>query len=124
MLRNEPIISFNAAEAISAGARVKFSSGTNTIVNAVLADVEIGTAILYSGKSSYAIGDAVGVKLNNAPGTRTVIANGAIAVGAVVKRAAAGKVAPASGTGANYAIAMEAAGADGDLIEVLHVDGL
>ncbi len=125
MLSNEGIISFVVATAaISAGARVKLKSGSATEVEtAGIADVEIGTAILYSGKSSYAVGEAVGVKLLNAPGTRSVIALSSWAAGATLKRAASGKVDDA-GLGTVFAIALEAATADGDVVEALAIPGV
>lgn len=57
------------------------------------------------------------VRMANSAGTRCMVANGAIAVGSPVFAAASGKVAS---TGAIYeGIALEAASADGDVIEVL-----
>lgn len=57
------------------------------------------------------------VRLANSPGTRCMVANGAIAVGSPVFAAASGKVAS---TGSVYeGVALEAASADGDVIEVL-----
>jgi hypothetical protein len=113
------IVSFIAAELILAGARVKFAAGSAIrVVNAGINDAEIGTAILHSGKSSYAAEDAVGVKLSADPGSRTCIAAGAIANGATIKRAANGKV-DDSGNGSEVGIALESAGADGDSVECL-----
>lgn len=58
----------------------------------------------------------VGVRLNNAHGTRKVVANGAISVGALCYCAASGKVG-SSGT-VPYGVALEASTNDGDIIEV------
>ncbi|MEA3212853.1 MAG: hypothetical protein QOE70_5910 [Chthoniobacter sp.] len=113
------IVSFIAAELILAGARLKFAPGSAIrVVNAGIGDVEIGTAILHSGKDAYAAESSVGVKLSADPGTRTCIAAGPIVAGATVKRAAAGKV-DDGGAGSECGIAMEAAGADGDTLECL-----
>lgn len=60
--------------------------------------------------------ELVGIRLNNAHGTRKVVANGAISEGSLVYCAASGKVA-SSGT-VSYGVACEAATADGDVIEV------
>jgi hypothetical protein len=126
MLTNQGIISFvvGGATPIPAGARVKFDAGTaNAVVVAAHGDAEIGTAILYSGKDSYAVGDAVGVKLNNAPGSRHVIANSVFALqtgGAptVLKRDDNGAVSDVA-AGTAYAIALEAPSAVGDIVEAL-----
>lgn len=112
------IVSFVAFEAILGGARVLLR-GDNTIQNAGIADKELGVAVLYSGKSSYAAGDAVGVALVNHPGSLVCIAAGAIAPGAIVKRAANGQIA-ADGFGDNFGIALlDGSTAAGDYIEVL-----
>jgi hypothetical protein len=113
------ITTFIANEEIPAGARVKLVSGSAVRVElADAADVEIGTAILHSGKSSYAVDTEVGVALLTHPGTRTCLAAGAFAVGATVKRMADGKV-DDTGAGDNFGIALEASAADLDLVEVL-----
>jgi len=109
------LTSFVADETIPAGARVKYI-GACRVALAGLADVEIGNAILDTGKSSYAAGGAVGVILKHP--LQYAIAGGVIADGAAVKRAAAGKVL-ADGEGAACAIAFEAAAADGDVIVVM-----
>jgi len=101
------------ASAITVGTRVSLSSGL-----AVAAGAPNGTAL------GVAIGDApangiVTVKLNTASGTHEMRAGGVISAGAAVFPAASGKVL-ATTTSANLAIgiALEAATADGDVIEV------
>jgi predicted pyridoxine 5'-phosphate oxidase superfamily flavin-nucleotide-binding protein len=64
------------------------------------------------------VDEPVGVRLISAHGTRKVVANGAISLGALVYCAAAGKVG-SSGT-VPFGVALEAATADNDIIEVLH----
>lgn len=119
MLTQSPA-TYIAAETIPAGARVKFVSGSSMRVElADAADVEIGTALLYNGKSSYAADTEVGVQLiSDGTRTRTCIALSAIAVGATVQRAIDGKVDDA-GAGDNFGIALDSAAADGDTLEVL-----
>ncbi len=114
------IASFIATEAIPAGARVKFTSGSVVAVElADAADREIGIAILHSGKSSYAAGDPVGVFMRFP--TVTLYASGAFSAGATLRRMVDGGV-DDTGTGAPFAIALEAATAAGDFIEGLLLD--
>ncbi len=101
------------ASAITVGTRVSLSSGL-----AIAAGAPNGTAL------GVAIGDAaangiVTVKLNTEGGTHEMKAGGVISAGAVVYPAASGKVL-ATTTSANnpIGIALEAATADGDIIEV------
>lgn len=112
--------SFIASGAIPAGARVKFVAGDPTKVQvAGVNEAEIGTAILHCGKDSYADGTAVGVKLLAEAGGRHVIAAGVIALGASLLRAANGKV-DDGGAGTEIGlVAVEAATADGDIIEAI-----
>jgi len=63
-----------------------------------------------------ASGDPVGVRFVNAPGTFKLVAAGAITRGAQIFSAAAGKVS-ATQEGMPRGIALEAAAADGDVIE-------
>ena len=112
------LTSFVANETIPAGARVKYI-GAAKVALAGLADVEIGQAILDTGKSSYAAGTAVGIVLKRP--LQYAIAAGPIVDGSTVKRAAAGKVA-ADGEGAACAIALEGADADGDVIVVMPLE--
>ena len=109
-------LTFEAGAAIAQHARVKLSAGVLAV--AVLADgpgTELGTLE----EASFAAGDVRTVRARNVPGSRKMIANGALAVGAKVYTAAAGKVG-ATATGAFLeGIALTASAADGDLIEVL-----
>ena len=80
------------------------------------ADNEIGVT---KGRSTAA--DDVNMKaiaLRNKQGTVTCTADGAVAAYALVYGAASGKIGPTS-SGAVFGMALEAAGADGDYIEVL-----
>lgn len=105
---------FTAAGTIKQYARVVLGSG-GTITEAVLADREIGIAQV-AGVS----GDTIAVKLRTGSGTQKAIAAAAIARGAAVFSAAAGKVS-VSATGAyNIGLALEAATANNDIIEILY----
>lgn len=105
---------FKAAGAISKGARVKISAA-ETVDNAGLAEKCIGTAT----NQAFAAGDRVTVKLRSANGTHKAIAAAAIAAGAEIFSAAAGKVSVSASTAFREGFAMEAAGANNDVIEVL-----
>ena len=70
-----------------------------------------------------AIGDAVGVALWSKQGTVKVKASAAIAKDAIVYTAAAGEVGASASTAFPLGIAMEAAGADGDVIEMMPLVG-
>lgn len=110
------IHTFTAGAAIDQFLRVKLTAGKLAV--AVLADgpgVELGTLL----EESFADGDIRAVRARNAQGSRKMVANAALAVGAKCYTAAAGKVG-ATGTGAFLeGIALTASAADGDVIEVL-----
>lgn len=92
--------------------RVKLNSSRKLEV-AGASDIEIGV-------TDYATKDGttpVKVYLTNGGGSFDVVAGDAVAIGAVVKRAADGKV-TTGGAGANFGIALGSAAADGDVIEV------
>lgn len=107
--------SFIAAGAIPKYARVKLSAA-ETVDVAGLAEKEIGVAQ----NAAFAAGDEVTVKFRNAPGTFKMIAQEAIAAGAAVYTEASGKVQDtAQSTAFLVGHALNAATADGDIIEVL-----
>jgi Uncharacterized conserved protein (DUF2190) len=107
---------FLASAAIAQYARVKMASD-GTISTAGLTDKEIGIAQ----NQAFAAGDQVNVKLRNAPGTHKMIAGAAITRGAPVAGIASGKIDDAlTATGFLSGTALEAATADGDIIEVLY----
>lgn len=112
-ISNDGIRTFTSAATMGPHLRVlRDASG-----NAALAGVDspgIGTTL----DSVLTSGDRVGVKLFNHPGTRTMVAAGAISTGSKVYAAAAGKVndVPA---GAYIGVALEAASGDGAEIEVM-----
>lgn len=103
--------SFTAtAAAIALGARVKLNTAREILV-AGATDIAIGVTVAPVAASG--IGT---VKLFNAPGTFIMIASAAIAAGAQLYPTAAGKV-DDTGTTALPLVAVQAAAADGDLIE-------
>ena len=110
--------SFTAtAVAIGEAVRVKLdSSGLISAAAATEAWIGVTTAAV----AASGLGN---VKLRNAPGTFLVTASAAIAVGALLYPTASGKVDDAAGTGCFTGLqAVEAAGADGDIIEAVPCD--
>ena len=105
---------FEANAAIAQHARVKLSSGK--LVVAVAVDPGMGTLEA----ESFAAGDIRTVRLRTAAGTQKFIAAGAIAQYAVIYAAAAGKVNDVV-NGAMVGLALEAAAADGDIIEGIYM---
>jgi hypothetical protein len=108
-----PTKALPANEAVAKYLRVKLLS-TGKFDVAGVSDASIGTLEEASG----AAGDMRSVRLKSAQGTRKMVASGAIAAGAPVYAAASGKI---SATANGYAegVALEAAGANNDVIEVL-----
>lgn len=107
---------FEADAAIAQYARVKLDSD-GKITTAGLAEKEIGTAT----RAAFAAGDVIDVKLRTAGGTHKMIAIEALAIGATVYTETAGKVQDtAQATAFQIGIALEAATADNDVIEVLY----
>lgn len=107
---------FIADEAIAINLRVKLDSDGKVTI-AGLADKELGTAVT----PAFAAGDPVAVRLRTAAGTHKMIAVEALTVGSVVYTETAGKVQDtAQATAFQVGVALEAAAADGDVIEVLY----
>lgn len=106
---------FECDEAIAKFARVKLDSD-GKITTAGLADKGIGVAT----RETFAAGEPVSVKLNSGPGTCKMIASEALDAGATVYSEASGKVQDtAQATAFQVGVALEAATADGDVIEVM-----
>lgn len=98
------------AAALTQGVRVKVdSNGLISVAGA--AEAAVGVTVEAIAASGYGT-----VKLFSAPGTYLCVASAAITRGTQVFPAAAGKVAP-TGTTRLPLVALEAAGADGDIIE-------
>lgn len=108
--------SFIADEAIAVHLRVKLDSD-GRVTLAGLTDKEIGTAVT----PAFAAGDPVTVRLRSGAGTHKMVAVEALAIGATLYTEAAGKVQDtAQATAFQIGTALEAATADGDVIEVLY----
>jgi len=107
---------FPAGAAIGAYLRVKISSGKLAAAG-LTDDTAIGTLT----EESFADGDIRTVCLWGP--TQKAVAAAAITAGAKVFTAAGGKVSVSASTGRSCGIALEAAGADGDVIEILPVIG-
>ena len=106
---------FTAAGTIKQYARVTLGSG-GTITEAGLAVKDIGTAM-----EPAVSGDVISVKLRSGSGTHKMIAIEALAIGATLYTEADGKVQDtAASTSFQLGTALEAATADGDIIEVLY----
>lgn len=107
---------FTADEAIAVNLRVKLDSDGRVTV-AGLTDKDIGTAVT----AAFAAGDSVTVKLRSGAGTHKMVASEALAIGALLYTEASGKVQDtAQATAFQIGHALEAATADGDVIEVLY----
>src|SRR5574343_746596 len=103
-----------AGEAINAFLRVKLHTDGTAMI-AGLAEKDIGTAEHYA-----ASGDRLMVRLRTASGTAKMVAKEAISVASPVYTEAGGKVQDTNeSTSFLVGIAMEAASADNDVIEVL-----
>jgi hypothetical protein len=106
---------FTAAGTIKQYARVTLGSG-GTITEAGLAVKEIGTAM-----EPAVSGDVISVKLRTGSGTHKMIAIEPLAIGATLYTETDGKVQDtAASTAFQIGTALEAATADGDIIEVLY----
>jgi hypothetical protein len=104
---------FPAAGAITKFSRVTLNSSGQVATSAAAED-DIGIAET----AAAAAGELVTVRLATQSGTCMAIASGVIAAGAKVYGAATGQIGTTN-TNARVGIALEAAGAAGDLIEVL-----
>lgn len=117
MAYNLGIRSFTASGAITAHARVKATAASATTPP----EVELaGSGEQHIGIAEFAVADEgiVSVRMRNDSGTFEAIAEEALAVGAVLYGAADGKVKDTS-TGSAIGVSLEAATADGDIIEIV-----
>lgn len=112
---NMGIKTFVAGEDLEAFRRVKLSSGE--VVYADAGEEFIGVTI-----SKVSDGGYVGVAMRSAARTYKMVAAGAFALGAVLYGAADGKVDDAV-SGTAQGVALEAATADGDIVECLQNNG-
>lgn len=107
-----PTRTFQASAALAKYRRVRLSSGKLAYAGAANTDA-LGALV----QATHAADEDVAVRLLNAQGTHPCVASEAISAGATVYAAANGKVA-ASGT-VIVGVALDAATADNDIIEVL-----
>jgi len=109
----------NGATAIDKYLRVKVSSSVLAAAGATDAEIGVTSARVEASEHGSVI-------LRTAQGTCPMVASGAVSAWAAVYTAASGKVSATEASGAyQIGVAMEAATADGDIIEVLrdaHVD--
>lgn len=117
MSYTEGVKTFKAGEALAARVRVKVEGGTVTNPAEVIV---AGSGEQHIGVTEYAVadGELVAVRLRNHTGTQEVTADEAFIVGAPLYGAAAGFVKDTS-AGSAIGIALEAATAQGDLIEMM-----
>jgi len=115
-MESEGIRTFTANGAITNKARVKLTAGS-TITPPQVELAGVGEQHVGVAQYQVADGELVAVKLRTYPGTHEMIASKAITQGASVYGAASGKISDAS-SGSAIGQAVEAATADGDLIEV------
>lgn len=120
MAENAGLKAFTCGADVEAHRLVKLSSGNVIHNTATATDDPIGVT-----QRAEDSGDDVTVRLINDGGTFEITAAGAISQGAEVYAAAAGKVQAlptAAGTYRRIGLALEAATADGDIIEILPDD--
>jgi len=110
---NTPTRSFPVSSALGKNLRVKLASGVLALAG--INENDIGV-LEYPTVS----GDEQGtVRLRSAEGSHQAVAAAAITAGALVYTAASGKVSVSASTAFLRGIALTAAAADGDVIEVL-----
>lgn len=116
MYHESPVKTLVASGALGKHLRVTFGSGgtAGQMILAGAAVEEIGV----TERPAFEALEDIPVRLRTAQGTVQMVALIAIAVGAVVRRAASGKV-TTGGADTIVGTAMTAATADGDIIEVL-----
>lgn len=113
----EGVLTLLAGAALAAHVRVKVSSGTTTDPVEVVA-AGAGEACIGVTEYAAASGDPVAIRPVNMSGSQRVTASAAIGRGASFYGAANGKIATTV-SGSIQGVALEAATADGDVIEVL-----
>jgi hypothetical protein len=97
---------------------VTLDATTGKVSTAAAGDATFGVA-----QTAATDGDSVTILMENAPGTRIMLASKAIAVGDALYGAAAGKVTDTDGGSATYeGVAVTAAAGDGDWLEVAKID--
>lgn len=114
----EGCLTFTAGEALAQFRRVKLKSGSTTVPLQVEYADKNEKSIGYT-ETAAASGALVAIRPHNMPGTRIATASEALAAGAVIYGADDGKVSDTATSAATLGLALEAATADGDQIEIL-----
>ncbi|GJQ59781.1 MAG: hypothetical protein D8M57_13205 [Candidatus Scalindua sp. AMX11] len=116
-MRTEGNLTFTANVALTQGQRVKIKSGSTTspieVELAGAGEGYIGTVLAPAAAAA-----VVAVRPRNDVGSHEMVASGAISAGTAIYGAASGKISSIA-NGAQIGTAIEAATADGDIIEVL-----
>ena len=116
MRRESPFLGmFTADTAIEPYLRLKHGATPGSTLAIAGDEASIGEAEI----RAYGVGDAMTLYDRKAPGTHTFVANGAIATGAIVSSAAAGKVQSGAAGVIDIGRAITATSGDGERIEVL-----
>lgn len=114
LFRPGSTVTFNAAAAITGGQLVELGAAAGQVVPAAAGSAKL---IGVAGHDA-AVGDPLTVEVNRP--IHELVAASAIALGARVEAAAGGKVATLS-TGEAFGLAITAAAADGDLVQVIQL---
>lgn len=109
---------FTAGVAIAQYLRVKLSGGKLALSGAADHDNDLGVIR----EPAFADGDIRAVIVRTKEGTLPMVAAGAVTVGDLVYTAANGRVSTTSTGATKIGIALSAAGAAGDIIEVLPIN--
>lgn len=111
------MLSHEAGGAIGPYLRVKISAGKLAVAGLGTTNepVELGST---TNREAFASGDIISIASRNKQGSVELTAAGVIAAGAAVYGAASGKVSTTA-SGNAIGVAKTAAGADGDVIEVI-----
>ena len=115
---NEGCLTFTAGEALAQFRRVKLQSGSTTVPLEVEYADKNEQSIGYT-ETSAASGALVAIRPHNMTGNRIAVAAEAVAAGAAIYGADDGKIADTATSAATLGLALEAATADGDQIEIL-----
>lgn len=111
-------LTFTAGEALAQFRRVKLKSGSTTVPLEVEYADKNEKSVGYT-ETAAASGALVAIRPHNVPGNRIAVASEAIATLAVLYGADDGKVSDTATGAATLGVALEAATADGDQIEIL-----
>jgi hypothetical protein len=115
---NEGPLTFTAGEALAQYRRVKLKSGSSTVPLEVEYADKNEKSVGYT-ETAAASGALVAIRPHNMPGNRIATAGEALAAGAAIYGGDDGKVVDTATGAAVLGLALEAATADGDQIEIL-----